>query len=335
MPTFFVRSLTPETAIQRQLACHTMPGSMRQHSVPSGISVPGFTVVELLVVIAVISLVLGIAIPGINSMQAQINRSSAVQAMDSALTRAKYSAAASGDYVALRFMPSIWSGPVDPNDDLQQAETSRMQIVTYEWSTASFLEDINQVQFIERFEARAETSIVRMPRNVWVAPLEATFDSSKPGVSSEQGNAAEDIVAGEPGFFTLDAGGADSGSTSDFMQMDDFLIIFDQEGHLVQPNFSRQQLNSIYDDDNLPFPIYAYDPDEGVELDRDPSNTDELYTRFNFSGVTVYQRDSFIRAVGSDGQSDANAEARVQFLADNGDAQLIHPRSGRLKGVPQ
>lgn len=323
----------------------------RRHASPAGLaqfSTTGraFTIVELLVVIAIIGLVLSIAIPNVSSMQKQMDRTNAIQAIDSALTRAKYSASSTGDYIALRFMPSLWSGPVDPNADLLSADRGRMQIVTYEWKAASWVDNINEVAFVERFEPREETSIVRLPLNTWVAPSEAAVDPNK--VSGNARDVAYEIIDGEPGVFEFEAGHGPGNGTGkkngDFLQMDDFLIVFDQEGNVVPG--PRESVSTLYEGrpgkpQHQPYPLLgAYDPKwdnpnsskNAVETDRDGS---ERFTRFNFSGIAIYDRDSYLSRFSGKPGSTNDKKERVRYLAQNAQPQMVHPRSARLKEIAQ
>jgi prepilin-type N-terminal cleavage/methylation domain-containing protein len=313
---------------------------------PSAVATRGFTIIELLVVIAVIGLVLVIAVPSVSTMQTQLNRSSAIQAMDATLTRAKYAAAAAGDVVAVRFMPSLWAGSINTGDNILEPDANRMLMVTYEWTTANWLDDPDQVQFIERFEPRPETTVVQMPRNTWIAPIEATLHEDTPGVTGEAFDIAKEVATGTPGDFAFEAGIGDgiSKKNDDFMQMDDFLIIFDQEGNLIPGPRASNGLDSLYETGNprhVPYPILSYyDPKwnepssskDALETDRDPDDEDELFTRYNFGGVALYQRDNFLAQVGGEAVS---GEDRVSWLAANAEPQMIHPRSAQLKEAQQ
>ena len=287
-----------------------------------------FTLVELLVVIGVIGLVLAIAVPSVTTMQAQLDRTATIQGIDSALMRAKYSAAAEGAYVALRFLPSAWAGPSDEDGLSTDRDPRRMLIQAYTWTTTDGSFDPTEVDLVERFEPRSDFEEVLLPANYWVAPMEASLDPDM--MSGAEQALAESIVEGGLGSFQANPyqGTADSR----VVIADDFLVVFDSDGELVPgPRIDLNDANHTLRGNQqryAPYRIYGYVPGDTDDPGwRDVDGNDNPYARFNFGGVALYNREAYVNRFALN----RDAGDRVDFLATEGERQMIHPRSAVLK----
>ncbi len=281
----------------------------------------GLTIVELIVVMTLIVIVLTLTVPGISSLVTDARRDETVQAINSALQRARNLAVQSRSYVAVRFVPGAWVLGEETDSTL---DGRRQYLVLYQWQTASFdLEPKLTPVMIERFERVAGTPPIALPSQFWVAPLEAVQ-------IGQDDNLSDSILTGDIGTFEYSAVENDN----DFLYADDFLIVFGPEGRVVPgpqvrneqvADFTRGQTGHLYR-------IWAYDPQEDRETHRDPSRSDwlgaEPYERANFSSVIVYPREGFV-GLGAD----ARPDERRTYLAREAQPFAIHPRSAVLVDV--
>lgn len=229
----------------------------------------GFTLVEMIVVIAIILLILGIAVPSITTMSAQTRFDAGVQTINSTLNRAYMAATADNQMTAVRFVPSQWEfrESVDP-----QAPTGRQHLVMYQWVGATERETAGnqfEIDFRERFERRPGIEAVPLPSDVWAAPIEAWREAPNQTV-------ARDTLTGTIGRFELDP----TRSGTQFLSADDFLVVFD-------PRSGLQSTRAAY-------PLKAFDPNSGSEVDQDLNNSAIRFLRYGSAGVVVYRREPFV-----------------------------------------
>lgn len=257
---------------------------------------PAFTIVELIVVVAVIALLLGIAVPGLSSMTREARFSAAAQAVNGALTRAHFAALSDANMVALRFLPATWDA-VD--DDRTTNQRDRQHIVFYDYVGSNYdLNNPSQIVFSEHFKRREGASAIELPPGVWVAPLESMFEYSPNDASP---------LAGEIGQFELDAANAD------FVSADDFLIVFDPKigvfGEMKPPDRTLWTLYTL----------------RGTDFSDPRQRETDQIKRYSASGVVCYRRDDFL-ALGND----AEVSERLDWLRANGRPYLVHRFGGGL-----
>lgn len=281
----------------------------------------GLTIVELIVVMTLIVIVLTLTVPGISSLVTDARRDETVQAINSALQRARNLAVQSRGYVAVRFVPGAWVLGEETDSTL---DGRRQYLVLYQWQTATFdLEPELAPVMIERFERVAGTPPIALPSQFWVAPLEAVQ-------IDQDDNLSDSILAGEIGAFEYSAVENDN----DFLYADDFLIVFGPEGRVVPgPQVRNEQVAAFTEGQNgHVYRIWAYDPLEERETHRDPRGGDwlnaEPYERANFSSVVIYPREGFVNL-----GADASPGDRREHLARVGLPFAIHPRSAVLVDV--
>ncbi len=275
-----------------------------------------FTIVELIVVITVIVLILAIAVPGLSAMNAEARLKAAAQTTSGCLTRAYYQALADVNMTAVRFVPESW---VRQDSDAEQTEatTSKRQLLlTYSYAGISYDEDNpieDQVEYHEYFVRRSGVEPTRLPADVWATPLEAL--STAPARLGEDGlyypNLGRDFVtAGTVGDFYYNADESDG--ANNFLNADDFLVVIDPDSGIIGGT-------------PQPYPLRAYSPIDGYELDHAPGTNGQPFQRFGFAGVVLYRREAFL-GLGSD----ASGEERQQWLRDNGQPYMAHRYSGGL-----
>ncbi|MBK9118478.1 MAG: prepilin-type N-terminal cleavage/methylation domain-containing protein [Phycisphaerales bacterium] len=282
-----------------------------------------FTVVELMIVLAIIVLILAIAIPGLSAMGQQARRTQAEQLINGMTTRAFYLAQADQAMTAVRFFPGNWASPEEQAD----GGGARQMLALYRYVGTTEIERTGSfaIEFREHFE-RAQVAgdtigVTRMPADVWAAPIEAV------GVAGAVGNraggyrtfanrGAQFVLNGQVNQFRFcadrDGGNTDGG---DFLNADDFLIV-------VAPDIGvRAGLPQ-------PYALNAFAPFPNVEqgydmFERNPGGPP--YMRYGFSGVVTYRREPFA-ALGAG----ADGAARQSYLREDGRPYLVHRLSGGL-----
>jgi len=279
---------------------------------------PAFTIVELIVVISVIVLILAIAIPGLSTITADSRFNEVTQTVNGALTAAYYRALADGNLTAVRFLPAEWD---EPEADPTRQAVGRMHLVTYvyRWTSAADPNDSSAVVFGEYFRRQEGSASVRLPPNLWVAPVEALDTQQRRvvgngGREQSYGNFGRDFVlSGKPGSFDLDAAW-NNNTPGDLLQADDFLIVFEPDSGLR----SLVSLNRL----KAYVPVgHGYGAIEGTETDRDREG--HAYQRYNFAGIAVYERPGFVE-LGED------PAARQDYLRQRSRPYLVHRRGGGL-----
>lgn len=277
-----------------------------------------FTLVELVVVIAVIGLVLAFAVPALNNMTGESKLLAAVQTVNGVLTRAYYASQADRQLSAVRFMPGAWDF-VEGQDP--QAATNRQHIVSYSWVTATDREVSGNfnLQLREQFQRRPNSESIQLPPDVWVAPVEAWRDSSN---NPEHGNMPTDmdILTGRRGRFDLSAKSPSPSSSDRLLSADDFVVAFDPQSGLKSKR-ERVRLRGYVP---LDYPDTAL---RGLEVDDNGAtgSSQVFYDRYTSAGVVVYRREPFA-ALGDS----AAPEDRQRLLRANGRAYFVHRYGGGL-----
>jgi len=278
-----------------------------------------FTLVELLVVLAVIGLLLALALPAMNTLSADAKQTSAKQTIQAMLARAYYLTIAEGNMTAVRFLPAEW----DLAEKGTRGSAGRQRMVIYRYVGVVDPNLANQEYF-----ARADgTPTMDLPDDVWAAPLEAL--STTRGLVSPDPDAggfveriyanfgADFVLNGQIGTFAYDVNRANMASDGNaFLNADDFLLVFEPQTGL------RPFLPQSYR-------LRAFSPAAGYEVDRDPSYTTRLYRRFGFAGLITYPRAAYVAL----GPQAAGVE-RQEFLRANGRPEMVHRFSGGLVSGP-
>lgn len=290
-------------------ARRTQPFTARGGAVVAKIR--GFTLVELIVVIAVIALILAFAIPALNNMSGESKLIAGVQTVNGALTRAYYASQADRQLSAVRFLPGEWdfSGRNDP-----QSATGRQHLVPYTWVTATDRENSSgafELRFREQFQRRPGSESIQLPPDIWVAPVEAWRDDT---LGSRGLRVDYDILSGRRGQFELSANRNTPVNTR-LLNADDFMIVFDSQTGLK----TRRELVSLR----------GYDPTPNVRAEVDDNGLTGAgqirYERFTSAGVVVYRREPFA-ALGDT----AAPEDRQRVLRTHGRAYFVHRYGGGL-----
>lgn len=276
---------------------------------PSRPRAAGFTVVELIVVVVIVGIVLGIALPALSSMTADSRVNAAVQTLNGALTRAYVDAMSDKSLAALRFMPAEWDG--DAGRD-SPSTAGRQHVVAYAYGMRSVKDsDPNKIEFNERFDRREETRSVELPADLFAAPVEAL------DADSDHRDAAQRILTGE--LSSPDGRGFDDGGGNpNPLTADDFLIVFDPATGLrtsILPTTSAGKFQPT-------FRVNVFNPLSRVNSSVKPQT---VVSRPAFTGVALYPR-SGLTALGS-GASGAN---RQGFLRRAARAYLVRPFGGGL-----
>ncbi len=236
-----------------------------------------FTIVELIVVVVVIALILGLALPGLNSMTNDARFSAAVQSISGALNRARIESLADMNMTAVRFVRGDWDaeggGETATLRDRQHVVGFRYKLNSQDSG------DSSKVTFDERFERRPDSEAVVLPADIWAAPVEAL----------EPAHVA--ILDGPIGSFSL----MESGNETDFLRSDDFLIVFD-------PNSGVRGSGSISNPTR--FPLLGYN---ALTKEEDPK-----INRFNYAGIVLYRREVF--AALGENASGADRQALLQRM---------------------
>jgi len=306
----------------------------------------GFTLVELLVVLAVIGLILGIGLPAFNSMSRESNRDKARSLLGGALTRAAVTATAERQYTAVRVLPEEWAVTEQAGRTL--AKRGRQALVTYSLKRINTNPDKLADPFIEqaRFERAADTDSVLLPQGIWLAPVEgldADADNRRQGHDELGGS----VLEGTIGDFVWDPGL--SGGTRNFLDADDFLIVFKPDGTLhnaAEPTACPALARESFDTDPfvglaVSWRLKAYVPEPPIPTPPGwPENKfwrreapgdlrkagfySPAFRRFGFSGVVIYDRDRFT-ALGAS----ARVDDRRAVLA-TGQALYVNRAGGGL-----
>jgi prepilin-type N-terminal cleavage/methylation domain-containing protein len=306
-----------------------------------------FTLVELLVVVAIIGVILGIGLPAFNSMTAQARRSKTRQLLQGALTRASVLSVADRNLVAVRIFPGAWdqlseTAAATPSG---AAGIGSQVIAMYKYVTRAERplttggqNDPSVITYVDRFERIKESPAVILPPDVWIAPIEALITGPNGDRTQvdrngnggfDAGDTALDELAGAPGWFDLDCDPRTNQSKA-MLNADDFLMVFDPEQGLVS---SRAR---------PVWKMFAYDPRPTSGINSSPTTggletggdyaynsfvgrgayvVGSTFQRMNFTGAVIYDRKKFLSF---------SQNARTDFLAREGLSLYATGGSGTL-----
>lgn len=290
----------------------------------------GFTIVELIVVIAIIAIILGLGLPAFNSMTTQSRMAKALQQVSGVLTRAHVLSVAERNLTAVRFSPAQWE--LDDKSG-SAAETRGLQVASiYRYMAASRdPQRPGAVRFQERFERVKTSAPVVLPGDTWVAPAESivpiSADRDGNGTGGDANDRRLDELVGNVGAFEYDADRRSSSEAGLLLTADDFLVVFDPDSGARSASERRS------------WPISAYSPTHNppMELAGDGWNAGQgrfqkEFKRFAYSGVTIYSREPFV-ALGRNGPAGSPVvEARRSFLAGKGQTYFVDGTNGGLRG---
>lgn len=277
----------------------------------------GFTLVELIIVIAVVVLILAIAVPGLSAMNAEARLTGAAQTLSGGLTRAYYLAVGDLNMTAVRFVP----GPWDANAaDGTTGQSGRQHLAIYRYAGTTYdpqNPSAIRVVYDEHFTRREGVDSVRLPPDVWVAPAEALSQRWTTLAGVTYGNFGADFVLdGRIGQFAYNAARDGYSDGGDFLSADDFLIVIDPKAG-VQAAVPR------------PYVLRAFSPLAGYEVSRDPQGG-YPFQRYGFGGVVVYRREP-LAGLGVD----AAGADRQALLRQQGRPYMVHRFSGGLVAAAQ
>lgn len=296
-----------------------------------------FTLVELLVVVAIIGVILGIGLPAFNSMTAQARKSKARQLLQGALTRASVLSVADRNLVAIRIFPGAWDqlGTTSAATPSGAAGVGAQVVAMYKYvtraerplDTSGGQNDPDVITYVDRFERIKESPAVVLPPDVWVAPIESliTGQNGNRNLVDRSGNGAFDAtdveldeLSGAPGWFDLDCDPRTNRPKA-MLTADDFLMIFDPEQGLVSSHARPAWKMFAYDPRPTTGPNssqftggletggeYRYNATVG----RGTYVVGSTFQRLNFTGVVLYDRTRF--------QSFGSPDLRGEFLAREG-----------------
>lgn len=277
---------------------------------------PGFTVTELLVVVAVIALILGIGLPAFSSMSTESRFSSAAASLNGALTRTHIAAVGDNNLTLMRFMPATWD--TDKGDDPQRLR-GRQRGLAFRYATSvQDPDDGSKVRYTERFERIENGPEVLLPPDVWIAPTECLDDPKRFGGTDDRShplNGRFDLgdpkgEADSPFSWSWNPREKEERDNSrarfsaDFLDADDFTIAFDPQTGLRRSFASDPSLAEVR--------LYAQDP---TIADRGTQRMVTLKRRF-FSGVVLYQREPFVALGNASDQT--TTDRRLKFLVRSG-----------------
>ena len=307
------------------VCAHGVPSArVRQSKIqnPKSKITPAFTLVELLVVVAIIGLILGLGLPAFNSMTAQSRKSKARQLLQGALTRASVLSVADRNVVAVRVFPGAWdqSGQSTSGTPSGAAGVGTQSLALYKYVTraerplvtASGQNDPSVVTYVDRFERVPESPSIVMPPEVWLAPLEALItgpngnraqvDRSGDG-QLDATDTALDELGGTPGWFDLNCDPRPNQNPGkQILIADDFLFVFDPEQGLVSGRGRPAWKMFGYD----PRPIAGPNsgPTGGLETGGEFTFNQatgyfsyiprQTFQRMNFTGAVIYDRSRFL-----------------------------------------
>lgn len=277
-----------------------------------------FTIVEIAIVIAVVSLVLAIAVPALRKISEDTRLSSALQTLSGALNRAHATALADKNMTAIRFAPAAWE-----QDEKNNAvgEPGRQCLANYRYVSSPLRETANGnliPEYNEYFERRPGVDPIVLPVDVWVAPVEAWRATGSAVDPIEPNNTSRrpvdlSILGGTINSFRL----SPFASGEDFLEADDFMIVFDPQ---IGLRAAREK-----------YRLRGYDPvNERDALDDRSTNwnTSEKFERSSSEGLVIYRREPF--AALGDAATGAARQERQNVLRRFGRPYFVHRQSGAL-----
>ena len=289
-----------------------------------------FTIVEMIVVVAIIALVLGIGIPAFNSIMKEQRMSQAQQLLSGTLTRAQVIAESDATLAAVRIYPANWDRDVA---DTGENAVDRQMVATYTWrqTWAADQDDISEVKFAERFERVEDGPTQLLPPSTWIAPSEALDENTIVYRASSSTRLGDLVLDGEIGTFALNADRTDpQNGAEQLLDADDFLIVFDPEHGVIDGHRYRS------------WAIKGFDPrpsgTETGQLETDGwrnggefSSARYMFKRIGFSGIITYDRDAYRAVAGTASNGDLDVLAvRRDALRRFGRMHYVNPTGGGL-----
>lgn len=298
----------------------------------------GFTIVELIVVVAIVALVLGIGLPAFNAMSASSRMAKARQLVTGTLARANAIALSDRTHTAVRFMPSAWELDDSVNAATSASNRNTQSLATYRYVTSAQgnPSNVGEVMFAERFERIKDGPAAVLPTDVWAAPAEA-LDTGATAIL-RNGNSAgllrDLVLSGRIGAFDLNADSlfeldptvnnpSFATRNENFLDADDFLVVFDPDTGLVGSHR------------RVPWRLLGYDPrttgstaqreTAGEPFSNSNRNLRNPYQRFCYTGVVLYPREPFV-ALGLD----APVPSRFDLLSRTGQRFYVSRTGGAL-----
>lgn len=286
----------------------------------------GFTVVELIVVLAIIAIVLSLAVPALNRMTSEARFASAVQSINGQLNRTYFAAVSDRNRTALRFAPGAWV--VDPDASPQPAPP-RQHAVTYRYNLSTDPADESgataEVQFRERFVRREDSAVLELPPDVWVAPGQALLRPTTPAAAepTTQYSDQRHVLNGTIGEFRREF------CNADFLDADDFVIQFDPSNGVVPTRKPLTSSSAICpelaseDDPAAPGVERIVLEDAYVE-DTDHAHSTHMATlsRRYFDSLVIYPREMMtglgVDATPQDRQGILRRFGRLYYLSNTG-----------------
>lgn len=287
---------------------------------------PGFTLVELMVVVLIVALILGIGLPAFNAMSRDADRGKARQLLNGALQRANITALSDKNLTAVRLAPAEWI--TGQAERLATQVGGRQAIATYTQSIITDHPSKPRASFMDvpRFRQAADTAPILLPPSQWVAPLEALASGNDSDqLRDTHPEIGGSVVRGQIGLFAETA--ADSSTSSanpSFFDADDFLILFAADGTVV-PSVTPSRVSSSAPIEPWRMNAYipftpatsGYVPEGGFEAPGRWRQNQERYnpefTRNNFTGVVIYERQKML-STGLNATTAAQMDARRNVL---------------------
>jgi len=290
----------------------------------------GFTVTELLVVVAVIILILGLGVPAFNNMTRDARFSQSISRLNGMLARAALTAQADNTSMLVRFAPAEWE--MDPNyqkagesDDARRRLSGRMRASLYRYrawledpsQADQAAEDPNQFLYSEVFRRSDDAEEVILPPDVWAAQVDGLSDLSRLDSRNHVLNGRFSPEA------PINRAFVDNWYTpnNEFLDADDFTIVFDPGRGLRRGSVTGVSMNSnAYAQQAASVDVMVSNPDPADSGTRRERSVKRRY----FTGAVFYQRRAF-EAYGND-TTRPTTQARLDYLLRTG--QPYHMESG-------
>jgi len=272
-----------------------------------------FTIVEMIVVIAIIALVLVIGVPAFNNMAVQQRMSKARQLLNGTMTRARV-LSVNGQRVAVRVCPAQW---YLADESLARVSTGRQVVSTFAFNALPGGDptDVESAIAKDWFEPLADGPMHVLPPDTWVAPAEALLNPSDVNFFNDPIRfPGGDPLQGIIGEFAIDAD-----EHVIFLDADDFIVVF-SDGELRTRLTEYERC------------LKAYIPAEETEAAGDLTSWNAITGKFDTpfrrsysTGFVVYPREPFA-ALGDSAEPDA----RRDVLSRLGKIYYVNRYTGSL-----